>query len=293
MGIDVPLARFTRRIPRFRGWHRLLEPLRRHFVKVYQGRPDRWIVIEDFEGDLRFRVDRAAYMSSVIYWRGIHSYGEASLIRRFLPSDGVFLDVGANQGELTLVAARRAPHGRVIAFEPIPQWFALLSENVRLNGLEHVTLVPVALSSREDTLEMFTSDDVCLHASFHEGLSTFHRTTYRDVPVGRFPTVPLDLYSQREGLTRVDMIKIDVEGAERAVLEGARATLDRLRPTLILELNEETFGSAGYSSEAIAQPLRSMGYTLFHVDPFARITPVADRPLASFGTLLARHENGL
>jgi FkbM family methyltransferase len=293
VSLDATLARFTRRVPRFRGWHRLLEPLRRHYVRVYEGRADRWTEIADFEGDLRMRVDRAAYMGSLIYWRGIHAYAEAGVIRRFLPEDGVFVDVGANQGELTLVAARRARRGRVISFEPVPQWHERLAANVALNRFANVTLVRAGVSDHEGEAEMFTSHDTSAQASFNEGLSSFQRSGYRDVPVGSFPLVTLDAWAAREGLSRLDLLKVDVEGSERAVLEGAAATLEKFRPMVLLELNEETFGAAGYTGGALAGWLQARGYALFLVDPFARIHRLLHRPLDAHGTLFARHASSL
>lgn len=292
MSLDTVLARFTRRVPRFRGWHRLLEPLRRHYVRRYEGREDRWVEITDFQGDLRMRVDRAAYMGSLIYWRGLHAWSEAAILRRFLPRDGVFLDVGANQGELTLVAARLAPRGRVLAFEPVPEWHARLAENVRLNAFAHVTLVPAALSDHDGELEMFTSDDTRANASFNEGLSSLQRSEFRHVPLGRVSVRRLDDVVRREGLTRVDLVKIDTEGSERQVLAGASETLARFHPMLLVELNDEAFGSAGYSGEDLAHTLRALGYELFELDPFARLTPETVRPLPATGTLFARHALG-
>jgi FkbM family methyltransferase len=285
LSLDSTLARITRRVPRFRGWHRLLEPLRRHYVRVYEGRDDRWAEIADFEGDLRMRVDRAAYMGSLIYWRGIHAYAEAGVIRRFLPADGVFVDVGANQGELTLVAARRARQGRVISFEPVPLWHERLAANVALNR--------AGVSDHEGEADMFTSLDTSAQASLNEGLSSFQRSGSRDVPVGSFPLVTLDAWVVREGLSRLDLLKVDVEGSERAVLEGGRATLERFRPMLLLELNEETFGAAGYTGDTLAVWLRGLGYVLFLVDPFARIRSLEGRPLDPHGTLFARHATSL
>ena len=287
VSLDVPLARLTRRVPRFRGWHRLLEPLRRHYARVYRDRPDRWIVIDDFQGDLRIGVDRSAYIGSAIYWRGIHSYAEACLIRRHLPAEGVFLDVGANQGELTLIAARHARRGRVVAFEPVPRWFAALEENVRRNGLDHVVAVNRALSDEETEVEMFTSGDAGAQGA-NEGLSSFHRRELRDVSVGRVRALPLDLYVEREGLSRVDLIKIDVEGAERAVLQGARRTLERFHPSLILEWNEpaETPGAPSLRRE-----LRARGYTLSAVDPFGRVTSIPDDAPVTSATVFAQHES--
>lgn len=291
-GPDVGLARWTRHWPRFRGSHRMIEPLRLWCARLYQARPDRWIVIDDFEGALRMKLDRAAYMSSITYWRGIHSYSEAAIIRRFLPEDGVFVDVGANQGELTLVAAHRARRGHVHAFEPVPQWHALLAENVALNAFPHVTLVQAALAEAEGEFEMFTTAAGGT-GDFNEGLSSFHRSDIRTESVGRFPTLTLDGYAARAGFTRLDLLKIDVEGAEQAVLRGASQVLARFKPMLILELNEETFTSAGFSGASLAAHLRGLGYQLSLVDPFGRITPLAPdaNRVTAFGTLFARHEN--
>lgn len=289
MSFDTALSRITRHVPRFRGWHRLLEPLRRHFVRHYEGRADRWVVIDDFEGNLRIRLDRSAQMASLIYWRGIHSFSEASLIRRFLPRDGVFLDVGANQGELTLVAARCAPQGRVFAFEPVPQWFALLQENVGLNAMPHVRMVNAALAESEGTHEMFTASDPDATAGCHEGLSSFHRRGDHDRLVGTFPTLSLDAFAEREGLDRLDMVKLDVEGAEPLVLAGGRKTLSRHRPALILEWNPDMLAGQGSSGEAMLNQLRDLGYRCFEVDPFARIRPLRVHETPRYDTLLARH----
>ena len=288
-GLDPLLARFTRHVPRFRGWHRMLEPLRRHYVRRYEGRADRWIVIDDFEGGLRMRLDRSALMASLIYWRGIHSYSEASLVRRFLPADGVFLDVGANQGELTLVAARRAPEGSVIAFEPVPTWFELLGENVRLNGLRNVRLVNAAVADIEGTHEMFAPADDHGGGGHNEGLSTFGRAGELDRPVGVVPTVTLDRFAEREAIDRVDVIKIDVEGAEGLVLSGARELLARCRPVLVLEWNPGALAAVSGPPEQLLRELSALGYRISEVDPFARIRPLPGGATPRFDTLLARH----
>jgi len=289
VSLDVPLARFTRRVPRFRGWHRMIEPLRRHYARVYRDRDDRWIVIEDFQGGLRIGVDRSAYIGSAIYWRGIHSYAEAALIRRFLPVDGVFLDVGANQGELTLIAAQRARAGRVIAFEPVPRWFARLEENVRGNGWSHVRVVHRALSDRESEMEMYTSEEVGAQG-MNEGLSSLRRGDGREVAIGKVATLPLDVFAERERLDRIDLIKVDVEGAERAVIEGARQTLARLHPALILEWNEPAEPTPAPS---LRDDLRAQGYALFGVDSFGHLASIPDAAPIHAPTVFAQHESRL
>jgi hypothetical protein len=126
----------------------------------------------------------------------------------------------------------------------------------------------------------------------NEGLSSLQRGGGRNVPLGHVSTRPLDDWVEREGLSRVDLIKIDVEGAERAVLEGASRTLERFRPSLILEWNEPAEDPVP-PGPSLRRDLHAQGYTLFSVDPFGRASLVqGGAPIAS-PTVFARHESRL
>jgi FkbM family methyltransferase len=146
------------------------------------------------------------------------------------------LDVGANIGVFTLALARLCPGGRIFAFEPSPSTFRFLSENINSHACTTVVAVPLALAD-------------------HDGKVLFHDVSFFEA--GSF-TVPdgspltsevigsdlrsvacekLDTFVQRAGLKRVDFIKIDVEGSELSVLEGAGETLTHFHPLVMLEFN--------------------------------------------------------
>lgn len=155
---------------------------------------------------------------------------------RTLQPGMVAFDVGANLGYYTLLFADAVgPSGKVVSIEPNPATFELLEESVRLNGFgNHVRLVQAAAADREATLDLFVPLGEPKNATVAFGSGT--RPAEARVPV---PAIPIDQLSA--GLARVDLLKIDVEGAEPAVLAGMSATIARFRPTIILEFNASRY----------------------------------------------------
>ena len=141
------------------------------------------------------------------------------------PAD-VVLDIGANIGVTAHILSDFVPQGRVHAFEPGPDLFAMLQKNLQHNGVGNVTPVQCAVSDSPGTLQFL--QDSAYGFLTHEGPA--HMTH----PV-RITTV--DDYVREQGLQRVDFIKIDVEGFEPQVMRGARETLLRFRPIVYFELN--------------------------------------------------------
>jgi len=262
VSMETCLRRITRRIAFVRGGARLIEPLRRHYVKRYESSPERFATLDDFDGDMKLRVDRASYMGSLIYWRGYHSYRELRCLDRLLTPSMVFADVGANRGEFTIFAAKRLPHGKVLSFEPLGVCYQELLANVRLNKLANVLPFACGLADATKRCPLYTSTDVGAHGSWHEGLTTLYPTDDRAEFVGTAALRRFDDVFHESKLSSLHCMKIDVEGAELAVLHGARDCLERFRPVLLLEINAETFQAAGSTNREIADLLTPLGYRL-------------------------------
>ncbi|MFA5142888.1 MAG: FkbM family methyltransferase [Candidatus Omnitrophota bacterium] len=132
------------------------------------------------------------------------------------------VDCGAYIGEFTLYAARAVGlRGQVIAFEPDPVFFRKLKENISLNGLKNVLLVEKGVWSSEDKLKFSggsQSGNLFAGGLDHNKLSCDVLVTTLDAELGR------------NGVTKVDFIKMDVEGAEVEALKGARAIMKRYHP---------------------------------------------------------------
>lgn len=136
---------------------------------------------------------------------------------------GVVLDVGANIGTTSAVFSQHVPSGQVYAFEPGPSVFSALKANVALNGLNNVSPLNLAVAAKSGTVRFF------------EDAAYGHITT--DGRGCDVPAVSIDDFVMSRALKRVDFIKIDVEGFESGVLEGAAQTIERFAPIIHMEFN--------------------------------------------------------
>jgi FkbM family methyltransferase len=180
----------------------------------------------------RFLVGRKAFRvmgagQDDLYFRQIRGRFEPefqAVCARALGPGAVGVDVGANIGATALIMGAYAVQGgRVIAVEPGPQSFDLLQRNLALNGASTVTALNCAVSSKPGRMTFCENSAYGHLAPGAEGLQVEVQT--------------LDQIVEGQGLTRLDLLKIDTEGFEPQVLEGARATIERHRPVIYLELN--------------------------------------------------------
>jgi FkbM family methyltransferase len=186
-----------------------------------------------------------AHLGSIAFGNLEPSVQEAML--RHLPRGGTFYDVGANLGFFALLGAlMTGPEGRVIAFEPAPDNVDAVRHNASINALHNVEVVEKAVAERTGEARLQVVDDQSWSKLEAYGA---HPGTEQVITV---PIVALDDALARGELPPPDVIKIDVEGAELAVLEGMARTLAEHRPAIICELHDthgpfvEHMRAAGY-----------------------------------------------
>jgi FkbM family methyltransferase len=155
---------------------------------------------------------------------GLYQRELAALLRRRLPPDAVAVDGGAHIGVISVLLASLCPAGHVYAFEPVPETSAYLEHNLAANGITNVTVERMALY--RDDGEITLAFDESYPGGSHIGEGKCRVTTAR-----------LDSWAQARGLDRLDLLKLDVEGAEPAVLDGAEETLRRFQPVTVVECN--------------------------------------------------------
>jgi FkbM family methyltransferase len=152
------------------------------------------------------------------------------LFVKLMKRAGTVLDIGANSGIFSLLAAVDDPRRRVISFEPVPANFARLQWNIRLNRLRNVVCSHSALTNHDGSVTLYVPPGILpTEASTLEG---FRQNT---VPLSVEATT-LDSFASRHHLTTVDLMKLDTEGTEDLVLEGARSILSRDRPVMLCEV---------------------------------------------------------
>lgn len=177
-----------------------------------------------------------------------------------LPEGGVMLDVGAHIGYFTLKGAAKAgPNGRVIAFEPNPETIAELKSNIEISGVSKtVTIEPIACTDRDQQLTLYAAHNSNTGAS---SLSKDNATAFDEAAKpysvrGR----PIDDVVRELGLTRLDVMKVDVEGAEVSVMRGALETLKRFHPMVVIEIDERQLAGFGTKPDDLTAIFHEAGY---------------------------------
>ena len=196
---------------------------------------------------------------------------ESHFVQRFLQPGMTVLDIGAHHGYYTLLASRRVgPCGRVIAFEPSRRERRKLLLHLFLNRCRNVQLRSVALAEREGETEFYQVIGTQTGCNSLRPPAVHEPTKVLRVRVSR-----LDDFLQRERIERVEFIKMDVEGAELAVLKGAGQLLERSpRPVILAEVYDIRTEPWGYQAREIVTFLQQRGYQWFGINGHGDLTPM-------------------
>lgn len=199
---------------------------------------------------------------------------ELVFLRETIAPEDLFVDVGANIGVYSMVAAARG--ARVVAFEPFPQAREAFLENVTLNGCaDRVTVHPCALSDERSTMTLTTD----LESSNHLVVGAGSGLTV-DVRL-------LDEVLSNDALSgrRVAIVKVDAEGFDANVLRGARRILTEQKPCVIVEV-----WAGGREVREILEPL---GYAIYHFDATRRELEFVPSDFSSEGYFVAIHAESI
>jgi len=286
----APRVAQTRALGRFAGWRFAIEEqaptpqvsLRRKIWDRFsqQGieRPVRIAWFEGLSVDLVLGNDQ----SRCLYVGGSYEPNEFDFLGRILRPGMTVIDAGANEGFYSLFCARRVgPRGVVVAVEPSPRERARLENNLALNGLRNVRVLRSGLAAGRGRAVLRIAN------AEHNGQNTLGAFAYDSVTLAdevEIELEPLDAVVRAQALGRVDLLKIDVEGAELAVLQGAEELLARSRPLVLFELLEAALRGQGASAQAVLDFLAARGFDILKFDASGGLSPL--RGLAEASTNL-------
>ena len=194
---------------------------------------------------------------------------EMAFVRSVLRPGDTFVDVGANVGQYsTLAASIVGPEGRVFAFEPDPRNFRLLSRGVEANGLRNVTLERLAVSDRAGAARLYRN---LLNHGNHRMFDGRGSSGSRSVR-----TIRLDDYFADRGIT-VDFLKMDIEGAEHHAFRGMMRLLEASlgRITVLTEIWPRGMQKAGGDPLELLRMLEGVGFGIRAVDGRSMTVPEA------------------
>jgi FkbM family methyltransferase len=257
---------------------KLLRDLRDAIYRV--SRPTSPMVVE--VGGFKLWVDPST-AGGVVPWLlldNVHEPSETRCVRENLPPGGTFIDIGANIGYYTVLAARLVgPGGRVYGFEPEPVNFDTLQKNIALNELGNVTAEPLACSDRAADIPLFLDESNAGGHHLHDTSDGAKATIIR--------AVALDEYFRGSGRA-IDLIKMDIQGHEPVALRGMRDLLGRHPGAkLITEFDAPMIRKAGESPEGYLEGLRSLGFRFTILSDYGKAIENAGAP-----EIIARCHNG-
>lgn len=251
------LAWIGQRIGKPPGWERVVGrfagPAR------FRGHPDLCLVRDG----LCFIAQPAVPLGWHVTMFGTYEPELRAILAALLKPGGVAVDVGANVGWHTLLMGQRVgADGRVLAVEANPAVRRRLADNLAINRLSQVEIVPCALAASKGEVAFFGPADDDADSGNGHVVST--APSKRDMHnVLTVETRTLDAIVGAAALKRLDMIKIDVEGYEWPVLQGAEETLARFRPHVVFESVSEYAARGGATPDVLAGFFERHGYRLF------------------------------
>lgn len=209
-----------------------------------------------FAENLKIAIPKSG-SGAAIYYQGFSEPETADFMLRFLRSGMVVLDVGAHLGEYTLLASQIVgATGQVHAFEPQQHIFSILCENIQMNGLSNVTLNCAAVSDRIGEIEFQVLDEPAM-SSIRK-----HTTLGKNSRSIGVTSTSLDTYLSKQH-SKIDLIKVDVEGAEKFVFQGAEDLLSLpadKAPTWIFEYAPVSYADFEYQPSELLELLERHGY---------------------------------
>ena len=185
---------------------------------------------------------------------------EIKLLDYLLSPGDIFIDGGANLGVFTVIASKLVGiKGKVLAFEPAEENFKLLKKNIELNHQQNVNIYSIALSNKEGETKLHHIDNAPTSYSFGDDSES-------SIEYEVIKTTTLDSIIEDSNLNRVDVIKLDVEGAEELVFQGATKVLEEFSPIIIFEIRKLCTDRMGLDQFGALNILKDLEYDFYKVN---------------------------
>lgn len=204
--------------------------------------------------------------SSSIYYRGFHEYSFLKIINNLYHRDSkiIFLDIGANVGNNTLSVANFYKNISCYSFEPNPKYFSQLNKNIKLNNLNNVKTFDYCIGLDNTETNFYIDLNNPGGSTLNKKNITFHPTLKKpNLKKILIKEESLDGFLKNIDLSKYQnfFIKIDVEGAELRVLQGANNFIKKFFPDILLEIEEKNFMENSIDKKLVE--LSNIGYSFY------------------------------
>jgi FkbM family methyltransferase len=264
--LDVTIAIFFKRV--FSYYIRKRIPIIQ-IIDPEKEAEEKWL--KNFKEQNSFEFNLTEYIKIILYKDSIlckliyvsFEETEISFLNKFVKKGDCFFDIGANIGLFSLHASKIiGDKGNIIAFEPTPETFSRLQENIKINSFFNVKTENIGLSDTSGTIKFHTSNDGYDAWNSFATLTDIGKCSEIDVS-----TNTLDNYIKTNNIKKIDLIKLDVEGWELNVLKGATELLSSSdSPVFLVEFTESNAFAAGYYCGELFDFVKSFGYKWYSYD---------------------------
>ena len=203
-----------------------------------------------------FWLNSTGHLDQSIIQAGVFEPWTTQAVKMLIKRGDIVLDVGANIGYYSILMSKLVgKEGKVICFEPTDCYGNVLEKNIAENKLTNVEAYRIGLSNKEQELEIQIGiSSATLHVPGNIKLNCSER----------IKLVTLDKFLEEHPLPKINFIKIDVDGHEPLVLEGAWRSIDKYQPNILLEVSHTHYLNAGYTAWDFYDLLKSKGYYIYH-----------------------------
>jgi len=205
------------------------------------------------------RVTPFDHIEQQIFWYGHYEQPVAILLENIVKPDSIVLDIGANIGYFTLIAAQKAKKGKVVAFEPVQELSKKLQQNIRENHFQNIKVVEAAAgeSEKDSTIYLSTSEN--------SGMSSLQPPENFSGLSQAVKIINIDQWIKQSEIEKIDIVKLDIEGSELFALRGMKETLINFKPFLIVEINKNILANFSLVPGDIMNYLTGLGYISFDI----------------------------
>ena len=209
---------------------------------------------------LKFLLNTHDYIGWNIFFLGEYENDTNLVLKEYVKPGMTVIEAGANNGsESVIIAHLLGPTGHLFAFEPFEKVARILNINILINNCDSIiTLEKLALGSSEETIEFYIPKENVSNqgeASKYPFSSTFDSIHVKQTK--------LDQWVKTKNVSRVDFIKMDVQGAEMDILEGARNTIKLMKPVIYLEADAIQSSNGNSNLDTLYRNLIELDYEIY------------------------------
>lgn len=223
--------------------------------------------VVNIQNGIKFKCYPDSSWGGLVIYTKLPEYFEMKFVNKIINKGDTVIDVGANLGSYSLIAASKVGKGKVFAFEPSNIAYKRLLENITINNMDDkIKTLRVAVSDKKGYLDFSDlSRPEVSHVSYIQSQGST-----------RIKSITLDGFIKRQKINKIRLIKIDVEGYEAKVLEGASEILKRgIVDYLLIEINKDSLLFKLDPTKTF-NLIKSYGYKTYYFRNSDKLTPIAE-----------------